>query len=138
MSAPFGDYQLISYIVRCDRTEIRLYAKRRHWHGEPMVTEIFFSGVEAYYFEHDNFGTILTDILESPLEAFLEQRTEQFQKGYHQSGWPRFWKLLAPEAYLLYLRERSAHAYEVFSAYGMWGWVLAREMTTSECKEPAI
>ena len=124
MPAPFGDFHLAGYVVDCGRAEIRLRAtdKRR-------VTEVVFFGVQAYHFEHDNFGTILGHIVELLLEAFLEQHAAQFDEGSRQEAWPLFWQGSVASA-LAHLKAASVRAYEVTSAYGMGGWVLAHRFDT--------
>ena len=128
MPAPFGDYNLASYSVLCDRSEIRLLAQRS-FPGKPRTTEIVFSGVVAYHFEHDNFGTILGHIIERPLDAFLHQHAAQLTDGSRQSGWAQFWSGSVADA-LAHLQASSVHAFELISSYGLRGWVLARTCDT--------
>lgn len=125
MGAPYGDYCLAGYSVQSEPAEIRLRAERCH-PGKPRVTEIVFTGVEAYHFEHNNFGTILGHIIELPLPLFIEEQAESFRRGWHQSGWPSFWRNSVPDA-IAFLESASVHAFELSSSIGMIGWILARE-----------
>src|SRR4051794_13447559 len=84
MPAGFGDYTLTSYVVQCDRAEIRLRAREPH-SDTPKETEIIFHGVAAYHFENDNFGTILGWIIEHPLKEFIAEHAEQFARGSKSS-----------------------------------------------------
>ena len=128
MGAPFGDYILTSYAVACERGEVSLRA-RRPFEGEPRETEILFSGVVAYDFEHDNFGTILGHIIELSLDEFVRANAEKFAEGWHLSGWARFWTGDVDET-VRTLRARDVHAFEISSSYGMRGWVLATSFET--------
>lgn len=137
MSAGFHDYILTSYIVACDRAEIRLHAREPH-SNEPKETEIIFHGVAAYHFENDNFGTILGWIIEHPLKEFIEQHADQFARGSKSSGWPPFWNDSVDDA-LTQLKAASIRAFEVASCgYGMDGWVLAREYETRALLPPIV
>jgi hypothetical protein len=133
MNAPIGDYLLTGYFVDCLRAEIRLLAKRPG-EGEPKATEVLFRGVEAYRFEYDNFGTLLGGIVEMPLMPFIERHAEQFSEGWHQSGWPHFWHGSVLEA-VSYLQEASVHVFELTSAIGMHGWILAREFSAQPIRD---
>ncbi len=127
MPAPFGDYHLTAYTVDTDRAEIRMRAERGS-PGEPRVTEIHFTGLEAYHFEHHS-GTILGWITEQALEPFLRAQAAVFAEGWRRSGWPSFWRGTVEEA-LGYLKGESVRAYEIESSVGMRGWVLARGFET--------
>jgi len=130
MSAPIGDYFLARYCIDCKQAEIRLHAEKPLADTDVChATEIIFSGVEGHHFEFDNFGTILGHIVEIPLESFVGQRAGQFRDGWRQSGWPNFWRDSVVEA-IAYLRGKSIRAFELTSACGMQGWVLARECKT--------
>ena len=135
MSSPFGDYYLASYTVRCDRAEIRLLA-RRSVPGEPRATEIVFSGVAAYHFEHDTFGTVLGHVVEQPLEPFLYEHSQEFAAGFRQSGWPSFWSGSVGDA-LAWLQAGSVRSFGIDSAVGMRGWVLARDFQSHAASEMA-
>jgi hypothetical protein len=137
MPAGFGDYTLTSYVVQCDRAEIRLRAREPH-SDTPKETEIIFHGVAAYHFENDNFGTILGWIIEHPLREFIAEHAEQFARGSKSSGWPLFWNGSADDAFRE-LQAASIHAFEVASCgYGMDGWVLAREYETRAVMPPVV
>jgi hypothetical protein len=127
MNPSVHDNFLAGYEVHCDRQAIRLRTEFRD-KGEPYeLTDVLFSGVEAYEFHHDNFGNIIFDVAEVSLEKLVGDLAEHFAEGHRQSGWPHFWRDSAAAA-LEYLQQHSIRAFELRSSYGMRGWVLAKEM----------
>jgi hypothetical protein len=121
------DNLLVSYEVHCERREIRMLTEY-HYGSPPFVqTSVLFTGVEAYYFQHDCFGTIIGDIEEVPAESILTERSAEFREGYRLSGWPRFWRDSLDEV-RRHLREQATRGFELSSSIGMTGWVLARDM----------
>ena len=127
MTNSVHDNLLVSYEVHCERREIRMLTEY-HYDSAPVAqTVVLFTGVEAYYFQHDCFGTILGDIEEVSAESILTKRLAEFQEGYHLSGWPRFWRKSLDDVQR-YLREQATRGFEISSSIGMTGWVLARDM----------
>jgi hypothetical protein len=126
MTAPFGDYRLISYEVSCERREITFRTERNE-PGEPRHTEVLFNGVMAYHFEYDNFDTILSHIIELPIATFLAEHASQLSAGSTQAGWAPFWDGSVEDASRK-LHQASIHAFRITSAMGMRGWVLAQSV----------
>ena len=94
----------------------------------PFVqTVVLFTGVEAYHFQHDCFGTILFDIKEVSAESILTERLAEFQEGHRLSGWPKFWRVSLDEV-RRHLLEQATRGFELSSSIGMTGWVLARDI----------
>jgi hypothetical protein len=60
------DSYLASYEVDCERREIRIHASYPHEGQEPIRTDIVFTDVQAYHFEHDAFGNIIFEFDEIP------------------------------------------------------------------------
>jgi hypothetical protein len=127
MTKSVHDNLLVSYEVHCERREIRLLTEHRYGSAPFAQTVILFTGVEAYHFHHDCFGTILFDIEEVSAESILTERLAEFQEGYRLSGWPRFWRDSLDEVQR-YLREQATRGFELSSSIGMTGWVLAGDM----------
>jgi hypothetical protein len=125
--APYGDYLLLGYTVSSERAEITFRCQRRE-PGEPRHTEVTFVGVVTYRFEHDDFGTILTHIIDVPLASFLTQHADELSKSAAEAGACRFWKGSVEEA-TRELEKSSIRAFEINSAIGMHGWALARTVT---------
>jgi hypothetical protein len=129
--AAFHDYRLIAIYVNGRRRELTLTAEEMHAPGLPAVTEIVFHGVEAYELLNDNFQTILSDVTPLPLDAFVAANMERFRAGFTSSGWPTFFNLSDSVAAVVdRLRARGLGAFEIGSALGMNGWVVAERYTT--------
>jgi hypothetical protein len=125
MEISIHDNLLISYEVLTDLRHIRFRTEFRD--QTPIEkTDILFLGVEAYYFEGDNFSTIIFDIYEVPLEKLIIQEKHRFIEGIPYA-WPGAWNDGKTDV-LTYLNEKKVHAYSLASSYGMSGWVIASDM----------
>ncbi len=135
VAAPFGDYLLVGYEVDCERASIRLVARART--TPPRDTELLFADVAAYQFESDAFGTVLGDVIEQPVSVLVERLAERFRAGWTADGWPRFWGAhpSADDA-AAHLAHEGVRAFELTSAIGMHGWVLARSFDTRGSSPP--
>ncbi len=121
------DNFIVSYEVDCKRREICIHTVYRD-QGEPFeITDILFIGVECYYFGHDLFGrNIILDIDERVPESIYADHMNEIQAGLNY-GWPGKWAA-SPETASEYFRQNGIRGYVLLPSYGMWGWVLAREM----------
>jgi hypothetical protein len=129
VAAPFGDYLLVSYEVDCQLASIRLVARSAT--SPPCETELVFAGVAAYQFESDAFRTVLGQVIEQPVGALVERLAERFRAGWAADGWPRFWGAHPSAADAgAHLASEGVRAFELTSAIGMHGWVLARSFET--------
>ncbi len=119
------DNLVLGYEVRCSERQIRL---RTEYHDQepPERTDVLFSGVLAYHFEHALMDAILFDIEEAPLEQVYEEYAEVFRSGKNY-GWP-IASYSGPEDLLERLRAQGVRAFVVSSSYGMSGFVLAEAM----------
>lgn len=125
MKRSVHDNFILSYEVRCDTKEIRLRTEYRD--RSPIEkTDVVFSGVEAYHFEGDNFQNIILDIMESTPSELVAKNAELFERG-RKYGWPGTWNS-SPEKLLAFINARQLQGYELYSSYGMTGWVLAVRM----------
>jgi hypothetical protein len=119
------DNRLVSYTVDGENQRIALHTfyeeQEPHEH-----TDVIFSGVVAYDFECDNFGTILFDITERPLSEAYASNASLFVrlKGY---GWPVVHYDTVDEL-LQRLSEQQVRGFIITSSWGMYGFVLARDM----------
>jgi len=123
MTVPFGDYELASCTVDCESAQIRLVAMRK-FEGEPKFAELFFTGVVAYHFNNSCFGTILQSVVPIPTELFITNNQQQFNQIVKQGGSLRFWNDSTSSA-IGYFQKHSLQAFEVVSAIGLDGWVVA-------------
>lgn len=89
-------------------------------------TDIIFSGVVAYHFEGDTFGTILFDIIETDLSRLYDDYESLFRlrKNY---GWPVL-DYGSPQELLERFQRRGVKAFLIRPSLGMDGFVLATEM----------
>jgi hypothetical protein len=124
MEISVHDNFLVSYEVLCEQKEIRLRTEFRD--RQPIEhTEILFRGVEAYYFHHDNFRTIIFDIMEIPIDDILAEDRVRFQEG-RRYGWPAWNDSEA--AMRAHLSQRGVRGFSLSSSIGMCGWILAISM----------
>ncbi len=119
------DSYVLSFTVDGERQEIRLRAAYPSREG-PGFGLILFTGVEAYRFEGDNFGTILFDISEVPASALLAENAALFEAG-RRYAWPGHWNT-SPEAVLERIERTGVKGFVIHASYGMSGWVWARAL----------
>jgi hypothetical protein len=132
------DHTLLEYRVSLDHGSVVLRTRR------PSTTEsvsrdeqsLVFEGCEAHHFNHSSPGSILGHIVEHPLPAFLARVQAELDEGSRKSGWPNWWQSSVPGA-LNYLGTRSIRAFELTSAYGFSGWVLARSVCVLDARNAA-
>ena len=121
------DNVLVSYEVLCERREIRLRTEYRE-RGEPYeATDVLFTGVVAYDFQHDSEGaTILFHISEVPPDDIYAGCADEFREGIRY-GWPGQWAQSAASA-AAHFQQHSTRGFEIRPSCGMGGWVLASGM----------
>lgn len=126
MSAQFPDYLLTAYWVNYNDRRIRIRAERRCEDKDGLdIIELQFAGIEAYYFEGDNLGTIFGEIVEASLAVFIDEHAEDFDQAFRGHGWPSFWRGSKTETFD-YLDGHSMKIFRLDTDYGMRGWILAR------------
>ena len=132
------DHTLMEYCVSLDRASVVLRTSRPAGMEPASRSQqsVVFEGCEAHHFRHSSPGSILGEIIECPLPAFLENIQAELDKGSRESGWPKWWQASVSDA-LNYLGARSIRAFEITSAYGFSGWVLARSCRVMEAPNAA-
>lgn len=116
------DNRVVSYEVDADRRRIVLHT--RFEEREPKEsTDLVFEGVLAYHLENDNFSNILLGVYEIPVAQLVERERSRFEEGF-QYAWPGPWNV-SPQASIDHLQSKGARAFEIQSAYGLAGWVVA-------------
>ena len=134
------DHTLLGYRVSLEHGEVALRTiPDQRASSEPVsAREIIFEGCTAHFFEHPVEGSILGHIIELPLEAFVSAQAAQFEAGFSAGGWPAWWRGSVAEA-IAFLRSGEQRAFEITSAYGFSGWVVARSVCASawEPRAPA-
>jgi hypothetical protein len=119
------DNVLVSYEVNCERRTICLHTQFRD-RGPPFeLTDVIFTGVVAYQFEHDStIGTILFDVEDVDAIQVWRDNAASFRAGIPY-GWPGEWAN-AEESAQLFFRENSIVGYVVAASCGLRGWILAK------------
>ncbi|MFN3649942.1 MAG: hypothetical protein ACK47B_10195 [Armatimonadota bacterium] len=119
------DHRLLAYHVDCEARQITLRTifQDEEPHEKAQIT---FTGVLAYHFEGDAFGTILFDITAVPPAEIVGQYAELFArlKNY---GWPGP-TYQTPEELNQRLEGSGVTGYLIYSSCGMDGFVLAKRM----------
>ncbi len=120
------DNFLVSYEVLSERREIRLHTEFRD-KGQPFDhTDVVFTGVSAYHFWQDGFGSIIFDIDETTPEDIYRIHRVEFEAG-GKYGWPGDWGKTEQTAHA-HFREHGVRGFTLHSSFGMDGWVLAKSM----------
>ena len=127
------DHHVLELSVSAERRELRL--RTRSEGPKPIVVDIVFSGLEAYYLPGDNLGTILSSIGEGNPEDQLAEDAALFTDGASYA-WPGAWNT-SVEAVRERVRGKGIRAWVVHSHYGMGGWVWAQSMSQALVNQPA-
>lgn len=135
MEISIHDNRLLSYCVSGEAREIRLHTI--YDDREPNeYTDVVFSGVVAYFFEQDNFGTIIFDVHETDVAKLYAAQKMQFEIG-RKYCWPGAWNT-SEQATLSHLVSYGTKAFELCSSIGMNGWVLAQSMSIIAINGPKV
>jgi hypothetical protein len=119
------DSTLLSYTVDCQKHRITLHTSFMDCDLHEL-TDVLFSGVVAYHFENDSFGTILFDIFEAPIEEIYADNQELFARS-KDYGWPVI-HYNTEQDLMNNLNERHVKGYRIGSSIGLSGFILAEEM----------
>ena len=123
MNMSVHDHHLLSYKVSSEERAIWLQTAYPEASG-PEFSEVVFSGVAAYHFVGDNLQTIFLSIVEKSPEAIFKEDVSLFDKG-RPFCWPGAWNQ-STDAVLNYIKESRFRGFQINSAYGMGGWVWAK------------
>jgi len=123
----FHDYYINGYRVNGRAHTIQLeIARPNEDRATAHSLTITFSGVEGYLLEHDLGVNIVFSLEEQSLGQFIEENTSAFAEKA-KWGWPLFWKG-SVESTVAWLSQRGARAWVLSTSYGLFGWVVAREV----------
>ncbi|MBC7529620.1 MAG: hypothetical protein H7308_18995 [Chthonomonadaceae bacterium] len=125
---------MISYCVLSETREIRLQTIYED-HEPYEYTNVIFSGVIAYHFQQDSFGTIIFDIEETDVAQLYAENRERFESGRNY-GWPGGWNK-SEETILDYLVSSGIKGFALSSSCGMDGWVMAQTMSKIAVSAPS-
>jgi hypothetical protein len=121
------DNFLVSYEVLCDRREIRLQTRYGDTVEPLEVTEVTFSGVACYHFEHDTpFGNVIFDISEYSADDIYRRHVDLLRAGLRY-GWPGKWAE-SVESATAYFQKEHIRGFVLEASCGMSGWILAGDM----------
>ena len=126
MEISVHDNTLHSYCVSANKKEICIHTSYASPTSQ-QFSDIIFTGVVAYRFELDNFMTIISDVYETHVETIYTDNQDLFEHG-RKYCWPGRWNS-SDESVLTYLIENEVKGYQLTSAIGMIGWVLAKSMS---------
>ncbi|WP_339158319.1 hypothetical protein MKX50_02460 [Paenibacillus sp. FSL W8-0186] len=119
------DNEVLSYEVDLRREKIilhTLYDSR----GLIEYTDVNFDGVLCHMFEHQLQGSIILDINDYELELFFKNKENikllDKNKDY---GWPLIYDNI--DQFKEKLRQAEYKYIVIMSAYGLNGWVLAKD-----------
>jgi hypothetical protein len=117
------DWRLTSYSVRDDGTRIMLHLLWNYPGQKRREHDIHFSGVGAYRFIHGD-GSILSDVDEAPIAAFIRNEDEFIRRTAGEIGlrhWPG-----DICAYRDFLETAGFRYWTIGSATGFRGFVVAQ------------
>ncbi len=128
MSTPLSvhDNVLLSLSIDCAKRQIIFRTLYERPDDQSEYTNVVFDDVLAYHFQNDNFGTILFDVEEEPIERTLETWQDVFEERKNY-GWLPF-KYEDESDVWVRLLESGVKSYGVSASYGMVGFVLAESM----------
>jgi hypothetical protein len=125
MTKSIHDNQITSYSV--DSVLHQIIIKTIFKNGNKIEnTEIKFNEVIGYFFEGDNFASIVFSIEETNPKEIIRKNTEMFING-QKYCWPGAWNNSIEEAEE-YLLKHNIKGYSISSSYGLAGWIMAKEM----------
>jgi hypothetical protein len=124
------DNEILSYQVDFEHEQLLL--KTRYFFGDHLTenTDIIFDGYLTHIFNHECKGSILFDIEECPLSIFIEREHEMIAENRNYA-WPINYQTDDTRAELTaFMQENGYKVFEVSSSYGLYGWVLAKQMAS--------
>jgi len=89
------------------------------------LTDIIFTGYLVHEFNNAMSGSVIFDIIECPLDLFLQRECELLRKNKNY-GWPIIYETESDLA--SFFQINGYNAYEIFSTLGLSGFVLAKHM----------
>jgi hypothetical protein len=121
------DHDVVGYSVDGRGRRIILQTENSYAPEPRPRLDVVFVGVEFYQFRFANLVSILAEITEVPLREALETMADELSEGIHSCGWPERWGMdpAHNEARLRELEAAGARFFEIDSAIGLQGWVVA-------------
>lgn len=124
----YHDYHLESYKVFERGESITLNLVYEYPGEETDKSTIEFKGVALYHFVNTT-GAIITDIEEVSISGLLSDRSSEVIEWSRMYG-VRHWKS-GLASYVSYLECNAFKAWEITSAIGFYGFVIAKEISSA-------
>jgi hypothetical protein len=123
------DNHILRYSVDARLRTIRIETEYPH-SIPPERTDLIFEGVQAYFFEHDLFESIILDLEKAEIGFITQEFRELFENGARH-GWPLGWQP-KKETITEYFTRLELSAFVLSASYGMDGWIICKEMKQDE------
>ena len=117
------DNRIIGYEVDCQARRVVLHTVTDP-SQPPERVDVVFNEVVAYKFEGDNFANVLLSLTEASLDELVRENAALFAEN-QKYCWPRPWNA-STDSVLKHCESLGAKAFNLGSAYGMGGWVIAQ------------
>jgi hypothetical protein len=124
----FHDYHLESYKVSDRGEKIEFNLVYGYPGEETDDSQITFEGVALYHFINSQ-GTIITDIEVVPLKDFILSMEEELAEWNRMYG-VKYWQSDIT-TYIEKLKAMELRVWEITSAIGFYGFVIAKEVSAS-------
>ena len=136
--ASFHDHHIDRVTIDALAAVIRLDTSLEA-NGARLVGIAEFTGVAAYHFAGDAFGTILDDLAETDPFALYEAFAEEIQASWRATGGHASWVHALPEA-RAFITANPLRGFEIISSVGMVGaiWCRAFSGVVHEVVTPSI
>ena len=121
--ASIHDNYVISYTVLCEDRKLIMHTEQSYLMPAER-TDVIFHGMEAYFLEGDNFGTVLFSIDEVQIDSLVEENRSKFDEGT-KYAWPGPWNKSVEDS-KKYLKDGNCRAWSISSSIGMRGFVIAQ------------
>lgn len=129
------DNSLLSYTV--DSSEKCITLHTAYFDQEPyQFTDVVFTGVLAYHFEGDVFGTLLFDITETSAQHLYAAHKDLFERRKNY-GWPVL-SYRTVEELMQMLTSQNMRVFDISSSCGLNGFVMAQQMHWLSIPDPGI
>lgn len=124
----YHDYHLESYEVSEFGESITLNLVYAYPGYEVDKSRIAFKGVAFHHFINTT-GSIITGIEELSVEALLSKHSTQITEWSRVYG-VRYWRS-DMASYISYLKDNAFKSWEITSAIGFYGFVIAKEISNA-------
>lgn len=115
------DFNIYAYEVQASERRIVLHAR---YDFEPkQEAKAIFEGVVGHHFENALEGNIVLSLEEVSNDAAFYAQNERELRTYGSFGFPV--NVDTVTEFVSDLKQKGLHLYELYSSYGMTGWVCA-------------